>query len=341
MAATQWLIDDYLAHGLHRREVVEFERNGRGRTHWGKTIAGTAPIISRGIPIYPNTVTRRSQADLNNFPAMLHLYLLETLSLRFGPLLGYERLALDHEPVERFHTVPSLSECEARLNAEMRITFSERSLELLPIMLATLKAMEVEQSRSLSLYGTGSFHHVWESACSAVFGNDVEHWKALLPKPIWTSSEGASQTADTFIPDLVTHLGNDPTALLLADAKYYGPQMPPQLAMQPGVNDVAKQVWYKEHLKPLAEREGYTTIQNVFLFPGDCGKIVRIGWVEFPLGGERVDAVMMDFMCTLARYADRTGPEQSENLAALADLISGSTAQKADGHEQLEQTKNI
>lgn len=327
MAATQWLIDDYLIHGLHRREIVEFERNGRGRTHWGKTIAGTAPIISRGTPIYPSTVTRRSQADPNNFPTMLHLYLLETLSSIFGPLLGYEKLTFNHETVQRFQVAPSLSECKARLNAEMRITFSERSLELLPIMLATLQAMEIEQSRSLSLYGTRSFHHIWESACGTVFGNDVDHWKAVLPKPIWTSSEGASQTADTFIPDLVTQLRNDPAELLLADAKYFRPQMPPRLAMQPGVNDVAKQIWYKQHLEPLAQNEGYTAIHNVFLFPGNCGKMTKMGRVEFPLGGERVDAVMLDFMGTLARYADRTGPEHRESLKALIDLLDTPTAQ--------------
>jgi len=321
MAATQWLIDDYLVHGLYRREVVEFEWNGRGRTHWGKTIAGSAPIISRGTPIYPNTVTRRSQADPNNFPAMLHVYLLETLSSRFGPLLGYERLTLGHEPIQRFQVAPSLIECEARVIAELRVTFSERSLELLPIMLATLKALEIEQARSLSLYGTGSFHHIWESACGAAFGNDVSYWKAALPKPTWTSRTGTSQAADTFIPDLVTPLRHEPTELLLADAKYYRPEMPPRLAMQPGVNDVAKQIWYKQYLEPIARKEGYDGIRNVFLFPADCGTMTNVGWVELPPGGERIDAVMLDFMSTLARYADRSGPEQHEYLEALSVIL--------------------
>ncbi|TCU52340.1 LlaJI restriction endonuclease [Novosphingobium sp. PhB57] len=169
------------------------------------------------------------------------------------------------------------------------------------MMLATIESLEIETELGLSLFGTSSFYHIWEVACGRVFGNEVEIWKPFIPKPRWISAGGQRTESDTFIPDLVAELNDH--ELLIGDAKYYRPAMPPALRDVPGVNDVAKQIWYKDCLKSEAQRRSYSIIQNVFLFPRDVEQMSLLGHVELPAGGERIDAVAVPFLDALAIYS--------------------------------------
>ena len=326
IAATNWLVNDFLIYGLYRRTQVDFEINGGGKINWASTIARMKPIFSRGRPIYVERITRRSEKDSSNFTTMLHLHLLERLSAQFGPILDYEPINLDHEPVDRLHSIPSVDECKRRLGSEMRVTYSERGLELLRMLRATVEAREIERSRNLAVYGTSYFHNIWESACGAVLGNAAGEWQDFIPKPIWKANNGEGEPASTFIPDIVIPLESTDNHLLIADAKYYCPKMPPGLDGVPGVNDVAKQIWYKQRLSPQADVRNYTTIDNVFLFPaslcpGSKCLFERIGQVEFPEGEEKVDAVNVDFMKALKVYSEGSGPSQFDARIELGKTL--------------------
>ncbi|MGA0583912.1 MAG: LlaJI family restriction endonuclease [Castellaniella sp.] len=321
MAATDWLLRDYFAHGLYRRRKTDRELNGAGKTHWSATISKMRPIFSGGRPIYVDHITQAAGNDTVNFATMLHLYLLEYLSRRFGALLDYTPVLLDHEPVNRLSSLPSVSECVYRLVMERRATYLERHLELLAMLQVVMSALEVERTQGLALYGTSSFYHVWEAVCGTVLGNAVDSWKAELPSPAWTSSDGAEQTANTFVPDIISALEEGSDQLIIADAKYYRPLMPPVLAGVPGVNDVAKQIWYKQYLAALANERGYAKIHNVFLFPCGEGDVMRrIGRVSFPRGGEIVDAIALEFMSALGTYT--AGGSQAEQASAMSRLVA-------------------
>ncbi|WP_286952310.1 MULTISPECIES: LlaJI family restriction endonuclease [Brevundimonas] len=335
IALCDWLMQDYWAHGLYRRSVVEHEENGLGRTNWAATIAGRHPIFSRGRPIYPQRITRRAENDATNFATMLHLHLLESFSAEFAAVLDCDPLVLDHEPVERFDLLPSAGECERMLAAEMRTVYSDRSLALLKTLLAAVRALESERRRGLSLFGTNAFHNVWEAACAHATGNDVDAWLGVLPKPIWRSEGNEEQDALTFRPDVVTPLGN---ALLIADAKYYRPVMPPALSGVPGVNDVAKQVWYRQHLAAPANDRGYSKTANIFLFPGTTASPVRrVGSVQFPAGQESVQAFELHFLQALEAYS--SGSEQLRTVV-LSELIPAVSYREFKGSavEQCENT---
>ncbi len=310
LAAADWMIRDFAAHGLLRRTEITHEVNGGGLINWRRTTESVNAVMSRGRPIYLETITRRSEADNRNFATRLHCYMLEWLSNAYASILDLEPIILDHEPVERFAVLPSVEECEARLAIEQRSTYSQRGIDLLAMMLATIRSIEIETELGLSLFGTSSFYHIWEVACGRVFRNEVNVWKPLIPSPRWTSADGHTAESDTFIPDLVSPLHHD--ELLIGDAKYYRPVMPPMLHNVPGVNDVAKQIWYKKCLQDEAKRRGFSTIQNVFLFPADVEEILRLGHVELPAGSERVDAVALPFIEVLSVYSgDKTcAPEK-------------------------------
>ena len=319
LAAADWLIRDFADHGLLRRTETAHEIGGFGIVNWRRTVETMPVAMSRGRPIYLEIVTRRSETDNQSFATRLHRYLLEKLSGEYGSILDLEPIVLDHEPVDRLDALPAVEECEARLIAEQRRTYSQRGLDLLAMMIATVRAIEMETARGLSLYGTSHFHHVWEAACAAGFGNEVADWLPHLPRPRWTSENGASAETKTFIPDLITPVSE--SEVLIGDAKYYRPSMPPRLANVPGVNDVAKQIWYKECLRAEAERRGFAAIHNVFLFPADADHISRIGHVELPGGGERVDAVAVPFMHALAAYSGDRPHDPSAWRVALAAVV--------------------
>ncbi|RGP41525.1 Type-2 restriction enzyme BsuMI component YdjA [Altererythrobacter insulae] len=301
LAATDWLIKDFAEHGLFRRSEASYELNGSGHTNWRRTIEQVSPVFSQSRPIYLNTVTRRSERDNQNFATRLHLLLLEKLSNRFAAVLDLEPIKLDHEPIERLAALPSAEECETRLMSEQRQTYSQRGIELLSMMRAVVAALEIENATGLSLYGTSYFHHVWEAACATAFGNEVAHWLPHLPSPLWTSTDGVATIAPTFIPDLVAPLTSH--ELLIGDAKYYRASLSPKLIGVPGVNDVAKQIWYKQGLLEEARKRGYHQVQNAFLFPTSGHKLKLLGRVELPAGGEKVDAVAVPFLQTLAAYS--------------------------------------
>ena len=168
------------------------------------------------------------------------------------------------------------------------------------MMLATVQALEMETANGLALYGTSSFHNVWEQACKSVFSDEVDSWLPHLPKPIWRAADGSKQEQGTFIPDLVAPISDD--ELFIGDAKYYRLSFSPTLTGNPGVNDVAKQIWYKQHLQDIAQKRGYVVLHNAFLFPSDFEDVQLLGSVELPEGGERVDALALPFLKTLAVY---------------------------------------
>lgn len=320
LAAADWMIRDFTAHGLFRRTETNYDLSGSGIVNWNRTIERIAPVMTNGRPIYLDTITRRANADNRNFATVLHRHLLEKLSAEYGQILDLAPVILDHEPVERLDALPSAAECEARLGAEQRMTYSQRGIDLLAMMIATIRAIEMETERGLSLYGTSHFHHVWEAVCATTFGNEVREWLPHLPRPHWTSASGHVDHSDTFIPDLITPITAD--EVLIGDAKYFRPLMPPTLHGVPGVNDVAKQIWYKQMLGPEAIRRGYAHIQNAFLFPADVDDLTLLGHVELPAGGERVDAIAVPFMPGLSAYTGDRPHDAAAWRTGLLDLVT-------------------
>lgn len=269
LALADWLIRDYLTAGIYRRLRDREEVNGSGLINWRRTIERMVPVLSSGRPVYVDTVTRSAAKDRDYFVSRLHRQIVEYAAQEFGYLLGYGPLNLEHEPFEPFGDLPALSLCQARIRQEMRDAFSDRAIQLFPMLLAWLTSIERAKSADLALYGTSAFYDVWEKACALALGNEREQWQAYIPCPTWRSTEGHTQGADTFQPDIVTRIRDGADEyLLIADAKYYRLSMPPHLQGQPGVNDVAKQLWYQRCLAGAARDRGLAKTYNIFVVPG-------------------------------------------------------------------------
>lgn len=308
MALADWLIRDYLSAGIYRRLRDREEIGGSGQVNWRRTIERMTPVLSSGRPVYVEPVTRSVAKDRNDFVSRLHRQVVEGAAGAFGHLLGFAPINLDHEPFEPFGDMPALSLCQARVRQEMRDAFSDRAMQLLPMLLAWLTAIDKAETADLALYGTTAFYDVWEKACAFALGNDRDQWQGYIPRPIWRSADGPEQAADTFEPDIVTRVRDGADEhLLIADAKYYRISMPPNLQGQPGVNDVAKQLWYQRCLAQAARDRGLVRTHNIFVVPGpeqdevfwSDGQVDLAGFPETTVKVKRLSGLR-----TLERYAD-------------------------------------
>lgn len=308
LAIADWLIRDYLNAGIYRRLRERETLNGTGQLSWRRTIERVAPLLSLGRPVYVDAITRSAARDHEHFVSRLHKQVVEAASRTFGHLLGYAPVMLDHEPFELFGDMPTFSLSQARIRQEMREAFSDRAMQLLPMLLAWLSAVEMTAKVDLALYGVKAFHPIWEEACSLILGNERDKWQVHIPRPEWRSAAGHVQKADTFRPDIVTRIRSQGDEhLLIADAKYYQLSMPPTLDGQPGVNDVAKQLWYERCLAAEARTRGLARTYNVFVVPGpereggfwSDGEVSLDGLPETNVKVKRLSGLQ-----ALERYAD-------------------------------------
>ena len=310
LALADWLIRDYLNSGIYRRLRGREEIGGQGQVKWRRTIERTLPVLSSGRPIYVDTITRSATRDRDHFVSRLHRHIVESATRLFGYLLGYGPLNLDHEPFEPFSELPALPLSQSKIRFELRGAYSDRTMHLLPMLLAWLTAIENAEATDLALYGTNSFYDVWEKVCAHALGNEREKWQSHIPRPTWSSEDGHIHTADTFEPDIVTRIEDGAVEhLLIADAKYYRLSMPPSLQGHPGVNDVAKQLWYQRCLTDAAHARGLGKTFNIFVVPGpenemgfwSDGKVDLAGLPDTTVKVKRLSGLL-----ALERFADGT-----------------------------------
>jgi hypothetical protein len=178
------------------------------------------------------------------------------------------------------------------------------------MMKELIRQMSESQStndQSLS-FGMNGAEHLWEAACAQVLGSELDmsvkacglkleqdcKFRDYMPKPIWNYSGGTEKTpvegneanaADSSIKsgwklDFIRTWKNEKgqvEKLVILDAKYYDVSWNEERTViynQPGIGDIAKQIFYQMAFKNLAEgnkNEDGTPLGfvNAFLFPED------------------------------------------------------------------------
>ena len=203
-----------------------------------------------------------------------------------------------------------------RLERELSEQFNTRKQHLLKTMhtyIANNKG--AYDNDCLMVYGTTSFHKVWEEVCANVMQNDLgntlhylskrdlgalhESYLAhkdkvlldIIDKPEWVSYSGVGsqnkpQEADTLIPDIISILkiDNDNDKWFgIFDAKYYTVQFTPKLAGQPGLGDVTKQYLYNLAYKDFIEKHDFKRVWNCFLMPVDGEAFIKRGYANMKI----------------------------------------------------------
>lgn len=309
LAVILFLLNDYYEYGLYSNTQNVDEVNGEGDILWGRTIDENFPIISNGRPYYMELMTRRSVNNETDYFHRLHQAVLtecleQLEDAQLTDLFGIEPVVLTDEKTDDFGDTDYILE---RIQGELSTQFNTRKQILLKTMYAYIaenkKVADIDDS--VSIFGTNSFHVIWEKLCAEVFNNMLqvelrnlplpvsldEKYKArerqklidIIEKPEWTamteSGEKYSHRAkDTLIPDLITISGN---RFIIFDAKYYNLYMEKDgLWGQPGIESITKQYIYQLAYKDFTEKHKLDIVRNCFLLPTEKDEFISKGCVE-------------------------------------------------------------
>ena len=147
----------------------------------------------------------------------------------------------------------------------------------------------------LTLFGTGSYHVIWEAMLKKVFDdklNSVVEFKSkktrlidVIKKPKWIYKDIKTHEADgTFIPDIVTFYKNQ---FIILDAKYYKLHFDENnLSGQPGLESITKQYLYELAFNEFIKNNEFIGVKNAFLLPKYDGEIENIGIAKLEILSE-------------------------------------------------------
>lgn len=307
-----FFIEDYYENGIYTNIQNILEINGNGEINWDRTINDNFALIKDDRPYYTELQTKYKIDDLYDYFRLLHEFIITECSKRLekSNLLEYFDLMhveLSDKTLDDFGDVDYIL---TRIEKELNIEFNTHKQKLLKSMHAYLSNKNSFTNENfLTLYGTSSYHVIWEDMCSQVFGNkldkqlkDIINTKSnlrlidIIERPNWISNYDFNIRAkDTYIPDLITFFKGK---FIIFDAKYYNIKFErDNLAGQPGIESISKQYFYELAYKSFIDYVGFEGVKNAFLFPTYDKKIDNKGYVELKmlskLGLENIQVIML------------------------------------------------
>lgn len=306
LAVILYLLNDFYENGVYQSSRSISEVNGTGEINWERTINDTFAIISNNRPVYPELITKRSINDEYNYIKRLHETILTQCSKEIedsGLLELFDILDvnLSDEKIEGFgDTEYILNHIQKELNVQYN-THKQLLLKTLYTFVANEGVLS--DNSEFSLFGTNSFHVVWEKSCAEVLDNHLETpleqlplnlsstfsrqrnktLKEFIEKPKWHGKGIEIQEAEkTLIPDLITIKKNikGDWQFLIFDAKYYNLRLEKGiLDGQPGIESITKQYLYQMAYQDFLGEHCIQEVRNCFLFPTECDDVIDNGEV--------------------------------------------------------------
>lgn len=305
LAVLLFLLNDYYENGSYSNTQKIIESNGSGEILWDKTINETFTLIANSRPYYINLQTRKIINDDFDYFKRLHECVLSLASkeLRDADLLDIFEITevdLSDETLDDFGEKDYIL---YRIENEMNLQFNTRKQLVLKTLYAYIAhSGSLNDIDAMSMFGTNSFHLIWERACADIMDNHLNTPLGQLPmplplrdgynkqaklidlieKPLWTVT--GETAGDTLIPDLIS-ISSD--QFILFDAKYYNARLEPGKSpkAQPGIESVTKQYLYQLAYQKFISEHGFRTVKNCFLMPTEKHKIEDKGEVSMEMFG--------------------------------------------------------
>jgi len=288
-------------------------------------------------PFYPELITKKKIDDDNDYFKILHEAILTQCSKQLKKtglleLFEFEELNLVEKKID------DLGDKDYILNKilkELNVQFNTRKQLLLKTMYAYISCeSELGTNSDFSLYGTNSFHVIWENVCAEVFNNMLnkklselslplklkqeynENHKliSIIEKPNWNNKHGEFES-DTLIPDLISIYqdNNQEYKFIIFDAKYYTIKINGKSIIgQPGIESVTKQYLYQLAYKKFIEDHGFKqkNIRNCFLLPTENSEVEELGNVSMEmltmLGLEKIQVRLLPADVIYGKYLKKT-----------------------------------
>ena len=293
LAVAVTLIEDYLENGVYTNMKNRRSLCGNGEIDWQQTINTVDPVIRDDAPYYFDYWTTDRIPNTETLIARLHEAIIKDCSISLAQW-GVDELLELETPTPYEGELSDFGDKEAIIaiiNQELSVQFVTQKQNLLKLMRSYIELENSSITEGISMFGTTSFHAVWENVCCTVFGNQLHEPidQTLLPDEMkkmkinkWSDIEarakwriGRDQAVDAESPDEkdasklrpdFVALNEERTILYILDAKYYTPVFSSRVNGCPGVGDVNKQHLYQLTYHPLIKKNNWQVV-NAFLMP--------------------------------------------------------------------------
>lgn len=288
---------NYLENGLYIVHKNELELNGQGEINWETTIEQFDPVIIKGRPYYLDYMTEQAYSDENHYITQLQKCLITVWGSKLEKL-GLASVLRVNVPLLSEDSLDYFGDSDyqiSQINKELNVTFVTKSRETLMLMKELIQRFsenEINNHESLS-FGMTGVEHLWEKACAEVFRSELDKkisdcginssrfgsktFREYMPSVFWKKDRESRciSKADGWRLDFIRYFNQK---LVILDAKYYSVNWNDgKIEGQPGIPDIAKQMFYQMAFKDLVDNpiNPVTGFVNAFLFPynGDNIKI--------------------------------------------------------------------
>lgn len=304
-----YLIYDYHENGPYTNILEMLEVNGTGEILWDKSINETFCLISSNKPFYPELYTKKQKNDEFDFFKRLHQCVVTKCSEELSQaglleLFDLEGLDISDEELNDFGEDDYILD---QIQKEISIQFISRKQNILKTIYSYICGESgLSNMDVFSLYGTNSFHVIWEKVCAEVMSNKLHSSLgslslpvplkynnpdatliSLIEKPMWKKDNVFSMNADkTLIPDtIIIEKSDGDCKFVIFDAKYYNIQLEAGLPLrgQPGIESITKQYLYQLAYQKFLEDHNIVTVRNCFLMPFEGDEVLDKGYVKLEM----------------------------------------------------------
>lgn len=312
LAVILFLLKDYYEYGIYTNSEDIIEVNGEGEILWEKTIDESFALIDDARPYYMELYTGRTVDDDMDYFKRLHECVLTECSkqlreAQLDSLFGIDALEISENCLLDFGDKEYILE---RIFKELNIQFNTRRQILLKTIYAYISQDKrmLEENDGISMFGTTTYHSVWERVCADVFDNKLnttlekldmlanlaDEYQSqskktlieIIEKPLWEGINTTEVAKDTLIPDLVSIPKiNGMDYFVIFDAKYYNIQLEKGKSLKgnPGVGDVTKQYLYQLAYRDFIKVHKIEVVKNCFLMPTENDRIVKKGMAKMQM----------------------------------------------------------
>ena len=294
LAVAVTLIEDYLENGVYTNMKNRRSLCGNGEIDWQHTINTVDPVIRDEAPYYFDYWTTDRITNTETLIARLHEAIIKDCSISLAKW-GLDELLELETPMPYEGELSDFGDKDgivAIINQELSVQFVTQKQNLLKLMRTYVEMENTSITEGVSMFGTSSFHAVWEKVCGTVFGSQldepidqtllpdelkekhIEKWSDIEARAKWKIGAGEEIDAEStdekdaskLRPDFVA-LNRKENILYIFDAKYYVPIFSDSgVKGCPGIGDVNKQHLYQLTYYPLIMENNWQVV-NAFLMP--------------------------------------------------------------------------
>lgn len=285
-----FIIRDFLSNGYYVQKENLYSKSPSGKVSWSRTIKSVKPQFVVFQPFYFDFITQKTNYSQTELISQIHKFCVHECFSKLGFLFS--------------SFMPEKSELKlnknlfiAAIKKVMAQTFNENSLLLFKNMLDVLNFLDENSENKEFIYGTQTFHIIWEKLVDCIFGETDK--EDFYPKVYWKLKGrngdekhfnfNNDEKRNSLRPDtiMITNREKSGQKIFVLDSKYYRYGATKINNHLPDSASIVKQLAYAEYIEKNAsipekvkQHRSENSIFNAFILPSCTDQIENIGYAS-------------------------------------------------------------